>query len=320
MNQLGGGYLLRNQVGDPGLRIVESGSLLHQLNRVALAVLRLQVVRRAEDHKPAVDHDSETVAELLSLVHTVRGEEHRGHVHFLDHTVKTAARDRINASCRLVKEENPWTEHKSLSTAEFSLVTATQVLTDGVLEEVQLECLHNQPFDPIPSLALDSFQTRDEVHTLIDSQHLPNQVLLVALSEEFAHLTQWEVLHLVPHQLRRTRSYRQLHRNHVERGRFACSVRAQQPENFAFARTECITADGHPLSSGIGLAYVDSLDLESFILFLKPIGIVSDLIFVVKHVLSHVKKGWGLAFLPATPSISITDAHVEENIESANDQ
>ena len=68
--------------------VVEVSTLLDDLNRVTLAILRLQIVRRAKDHESTVDHDSDAIAKLLSFVHTMRCQQDRSHVHLLDHAVE----------------------------------------------------------------------------------------------------------------------------------------------------------------------------------------------------------------------------------------
>lgn len=80
-----------NQLDDVLILIVEVCDCLFDLHGVPATILRFQVVWRAEHHESTVDHDRDLVAKLLSLVHAMSGEEHRGVLHTLDHSVKRAS-------------------------------------------------------------------------------------------------------------------------------------------------------------------------------------------------------------------------------------
>ena len=73
VNQLGSGDVLRHQINYVCLPNVKLFLILLDLDRVAMTVLSLEVVGGAEDNEPAVDHDSNTVTELLGLIHAMRG-------------------------------------------------------------------------------------------------------------------------------------------------------------------------------------------------------------------------------------------------------
>ena len=68
-----------NQLGDnatyAGLLVFKHRLLLFDLERVAVAVLRLQVVRGAEHNEATVDLDGKLVAKLLSLIHAMSCEQ-----------------------------------------------------------------------------------------------------------------------------------------------------------------------------------------------------------------------------------------------------
>ena len=53
-----------------------------------MTVLGFEVIGGAKDNEPAVNHDSDTVTELLSLIHAMCSQQHRSHVHLLDHAVE----------------------------------------------------------------------------------------------------------------------------------------------------------------------------------------------------------------------------------------
>ena len=74
-----------------------------------------------------------------------------------------------------------------LSAAQFPLVTSTKVLRDGISEEVEVKIVHDQALDTLPSIATNTLETSNEVHAFIYCQCFPDQVLLIALAEEFSH-------------------------------------------------------------------------------------------------------------------------------------
>ena len=76
VDELGRRDIIGHETLDAGLLIVEFLTILLQLNGVALTVLSLQVVGRAVDAEAAVNHDGKLVAELLSLIHAMRREQH----------------------------------------------------------------------------------------------------------------------------------------------------------------------------------------------------------------------------------------------------
>lgn len=72
MDQLGIRKLLTDQSGDLGPWVVIGRALLDQFNRIALSILRFEVVRGTKDDKTAVNHDCKTITELLSFIHAMR--------------------------------------------------------------------------------------------------------------------------------------------------------------------------------------------------------------------------------------------------------
>ena len=121
-----------NHLGDnathAGLLVFKLRPLLFDLERVAVAVLRLQVVGGAKHNETTIDLDGKLVAKLLCLVHAMSCEQDRCHFHPFDHAVERAARNWINTTCRLVQEQDFGAEHESLGAAELTLVTTTEVL------------------------------------------------------------------------------------------------------------------------------------------------------------------------------------------------
>ena len=125
VDQLGHREVYADLSSDVGFWVGELGLLLLQLNCVPLSVLSLQVVRGAKHHEPSIDHDSNLVAKLLSLVHTMGSEKNRRHVHLLDHAVEGSSGDWVHPTGRLIQEENLGAEHERLRTAQLSFVTST---------------------------------------------------------------------------------------------------------------------------------------------------------------------------------------------------
>ena len=124
-----------DHVHDVALRVSKGFSALLDGDGVAMTILVLQVVWTAIDDKTSIDHDSNLVTELLSFVHSVSGQQDRCLSHLLDHLVERTARDWVDTGCRLIEEEDTWVEHDRLSAAQFTLIAATQILSQRVLEE-----------------------------------------------------------------------------------------------------------------------------------------------------------------------------------------
>lgn len=53
----------------------------------------------------------------------------------------------------------------------------------------------------LASLAINTLEARNEIHTLINCKRVPDQVLLIAHAEEFTHTIEREILDLMTHQL-----------------------------------------------------------------------------------------------------------------------
>lgn len=88
VDELSRGNLLCDVPSHISLRVVKHLSLLNNLDRVTLTILRLQVVGRAEHNEAPIDHDSDLVTKLFRLVHPVGCQQHRSHVHLLDHSIQ----------------------------------------------------------------------------------------------------------------------------------------------------------------------------------------------------------------------------------------
>ena len=205
VNQLSTGNLLSHQSQNVWILTVKEVLWLLDLNRVAMTVLGFEVIGGAKDNEPAVNHDSDTVTELLSLIHAMCSQQHRSHVHLLDHAVEGSTWDWVHSTSWLIEEEHLGAEHKSLSAAQFPLVASTKVFRYGISEEVEVKVIHNEAFDTLSSITTDTFQAGNEVHAFIHCECFPNQVFLVALTKEFAHGLEREVLDIVTHKFSVTR-------------------------------------------------------------------------------------------------------------------
>ena len=116
-NQFSSRDLVSDQIENACLLVPKLSSVLSQFDRVATAVLCRQIVRRTEDNKPAVDHDSDLVTKLLSFIHPVSSQENWRHFHLLDHAVERSAWDRVDTSRRLIQKKNLWAKHERLRAA-----------------------------------------------------------------------------------------------------------------------------------------------------------------------------------------------------------
>ena len=81
---------------------------------VAVPVLVLKVVWRAEDNESAIDHDGNLITKLLCLVHAMSGQQDRCMFQLLNQPIERASRYWVDTTGRLVQEENFGAEHESL--------------------------------------------------------------------------------------------------------------------------------------------------------------------------------------------------------------
>jgi len=70
-----------------------------------------------------------------------------------------------------------------------------------VPKEVKFEGLHYKTFYTLATLAINTLEACNEIHTLINGKRVPDQVLLIAHTEEFTHTIEREILDLMTHQL-----------------------------------------------------------------------------------------------------------------------
>ena len=104
-------------------------------NLVALAVELLEMAWRPEADELSIDHDCNLVAERLSLVHSVSGQEDRGVPELLQHLEQASASNWVHSCSRLIKEFNLGIGNQRYGTAELSLVSTTKLacllITEG---------------------------------------------------------------------------------------------------------------------------------------------------------------------------------------------
>ena len=141
---------------------------------------------------------------------------------------------------------------------------------------------------------------------------------MIALAKELAHISEWEFLDLVSHQLSIARGDRKLHGDHVESGRLSSTIWSQKAKDFTFVCTERIPADSHSFRTWIGLADVNSFDLVRLIVILKPRSVFADLGLMIDDILSDVEHlQWG-TLCPSTPLVAIADEHINPDIDGAD--
>ena len=104
-------------------------------NLVPLAVELLEMAWRPEADELSIDHDCNLVAERLSLVHSVSGQEDRGVPELLQHLEQASASNWVHSCSRLIKEFNLGIGNQRYGTAELSLVSTTKLacllITEG---------------------------------------------------------------------------------------------------------------------------------------------------------------------------------------------
>lgn len=93
---------------------------------------RLELSRTSVPDELAVDHDGDSIAELLRFVHPMRRQKQRCLVKLLQHFEEAAAGQWVDARRRLVQELHLWTSKQRHGAYELPFVAAAEVLSDGV--------------------------------------------------------------------------------------------------------------------------------------------------------------------------------------------
>ena len=171
--------------------------LLHQrgivlqleVQRVAVAVLALQVLRAAETLKLAVDHDADAVAERVRLLHQVCGqEEATGLRGGLDDVPELAARDRVEAGGRFVENDHRGVAHEGDGDAETTLVAAGEVFRILVAVLRERERVETLLDDSRQLLLVDALDHSVEAQTLLDRHKVEEHVELRTVAEHLVRL------------------------------------------------------------------------------------------------------------------------------------
>ena len=115
--------LFLHHVEDVRLLVVELLAGLPEGNSVAVPVLVLEIVWRAEDNESAIDHDGNLITKLLGLVHAMSSQQDRCMFQLLDQPIERASRHWVDTAGRLVQEENFGAEHESLRATQLALVS-----------------------------------------------------------------------------------------------------------------------------------------------------------------------------------------------------
>ena len=208
--------------------------------RVAFAILALQMLHAAETLELAVDHDAETTRERLALLHAVGGQ-HDGHAKvacLLDHRPQVAARRRIHAGRRLVEKDDERTAEKGDARAHLALVAAAQLLHKLVVELVELEDLDELVDALGHRRALEAAQAGDQVERVAHRQVLGQHVELRTEAEVAARLG-LVVANVVAVDERVATRRLYFANKHLERGRFAGAVQTEQTERTRTHNSTC---------------------------------------------------------------------------------
>jgi len=216
--------LLLNDGEDIRILVVELLTCLSNSDRIAMAVLILQVVWWTTDNEASIDHDCDLVTKLLSFVHPMRRQQNWSLLHLLNHAVEWAAGDRVYAACWLVKEENFRAVHEGLCATQFALVSTAKILWESILERCQVKVLRDDSLEDIASQSTDSSQTGNKVETLINCHFIPNQIFLVADTKEFAIFAQVKSAERLTHKLWLSWGDGELHSHHTKGGWLTGSI------------------------------------------------------------------------------------------------
>jgi hypothetical protein len=112
------------QIPRHALRGVFPGQL--QVQVVADAVLRLQVLQTAQAHQLPTQHDAHPAAQRLALLHQVRGQDHRTVAAGRgDHVPHPPAGDGVHTGAGLVEEKTPRVPDQGDGQRQFALVPST---------------------------------------------------------------------------------------------------------------------------------------------------------------------------------------------------
>lgn len=136
---------------------------LLQSKSITLTIMLFQVSWSTITYESPIDHDSNLITELLSFVHSMSCQKHRGILQLPDHLQKTSSRDRVHTSSRFIKEFQVGLKHESLSTRQLSLVSSTQITGFSFCERIQIQGLFNQSLAKFSIFFAKSFESSNKI-------------------------------------------------------------------------------------------------------------------------------------------------------------
>lgn len=126
-------------------------------------------------------------------------QKNRGVSELLEHFEKTSSGNRINSSCRLIKELYLRVRNERNSTTKFSLISSTKLRSLPVTKRHQIESLLDEFHLELNITGVNSLDRGDESEMFINSKSIPNNIRLSSQSQKFTLVFAVKVFELLIH-------------------------------------------------------------------------------------------------------------------------
>mmetsp|Transcript_20735 Transcript_20735/g.65201 ORF Transcript_20735/g.65201 Transcript_20735/m.65201 type:complete len:609 (-) Transcript_20735:3142-4968(-) len=239
------------EAGDEGLDLGLSGGRGGDVELVVGAERVLEVLEGAEAAELALDHDGDAVAEGLDLLHEVRGEDDGAGLHGgAEDVPEVASGDGVEAGGGLVEEDESGVADDGDGGAELALHAAAEARGELVGVGAELELVEGGLDEPGRLPGRDAAELGEEPEMVGAGEEVPESVVLADDAEDLGGLLE-VVEDGVGVDEDVARRGRDLAEDHVERGRLAGAVRAEEAEDLAARDAEGDVVDGDGVG-GVG--------------------------------------------------------------------
>jgi hypothetical protein len=198
--------------------------------------------------------DGDAIAQLVGLVHVVRGQEHRQVALGLDtaeHLPHRGARDRVEAGGGLVEKEDARLVHQAARDLDAAAHAAGEVLDGLVGPRRQLDRGQELGDEPLAPLAWHAVQLGVDEQVLLGGELEVAGHRLRDDADGAAHGVGL-VEHIGAGDARRAARRRQQGGEHADQRRLAGAVGAEHAEDFALADGEGDAVDGGEVAEALG--------------------------------------------------------------------
>jgi len=247
-------------LGVRSLRVLNHGQF------VASAEAVLEEEGRTKAHELTLGHDSDSVAEHVSLVHVMRGQDNNSiSTVVLEHVPQTSARAQVHSSGRLVEEHKLRSSAKRKGNGEFPLVAARERSRHFSFIRHKSYIMQDAPNFFLLGLGVSTLEVVEDVHVLFGGELFEEDVVLRADTHELSHfLHVLEHIFVVSNGITVTLS--QEAGQHGDSRRLSSSILAKQGKDLA--RVHLHVDSLHSLEA-IRVGLLEFRDLQEFVLELK---------------------------------------------------